>query len=37
VDVKGAEKQDLTREGLIQMFADTRKKAFENDEVLLST
>ncbi|MCF8077598.1 MAG: ATP-binding cassette domain-containing protein [Desulfotignum sp.] len=37
VDVKGVEKQDLTREALIQMFADTRKKAFESDEVLLST
>lgn len=37
VDVKGEEKQSLTREALIQMFADIRKKAFENDEVLLST
>jgi putative ABC transport system ATP-binding protein len=37
VDVKGEEKQSLTREALIQKFADIRKKAFENDEVLLST
>ncbi|MFO7988050.1 MAG: ATP-binding cassette domain-containing protein [Desulfotignum sp.] len=37
VDVKGGEKQSLTREALIQKFADIRKKAFENDEVLLAT
>ena len=37
VDVKGDEKQALTRQSLIQMFSDIRKKAFENDEVLLST
>jgi putative ABC transport system ATP-binding protein len=37
VDVKGEEKQSLTREALIQKFADIRKKDFENDEVLLST
>lgn len=37
VDVKDEEKQALTREALIQKFADVRKKAFENDEVLLST
>ncbi len=37
VDVKGGEKQCLTREALIQKFADIRKKAFENDEVLLAT
>lgn len=37
VDVKGKEKKALTRQSLIQMFTDIRKKAFENDEVLLST
>ncbi len=36
VDVRGEEKQSLTRDVLIQKFAEIRKKAFENDEVLLS-
>ena len=36
IDVCGQEKQKLTVARLLEMFADIRRKAFENDEVLLA-
>ena len=36
IDVAGEEKQQLTVSRLLEMFADIRRKDFENDEVLLS-
>jgi putative ABC transport system ATP-binding protein len=35
IDVTGAEKQKLTVPKLLEMFSNVRRKAFENDEVLL--
>ncbi len=36
IDVRGEEKQQLTKATLIQMFTDIKKQEFQNDEVLLS-
>ena len=36
IDVSGADKAKLTVPRLLEMFADIRRKDFENDEVLLS-
>jgi putative ABC transport system ATP-binding protein len=36
VDVKGDEKKLLTRQRLIDMFSEIRRKEFDNDEVLLT-
>jgi putative ABC transport system ATP-binding protein len=36
IDVSGAEKAKLTVPKLLEMFSSIRRKAFENDEVLLT-
>jgi len=36
IDVSGADKAKLTVPKLLEMFSNVRRKAFENDEVLLS-
>ena len=36
IDVSGAEKAKLTVPKLLEMFSNVRRKAFENDEVLLA-
>jgi putative ABC transport system ATP-binding protein len=36
IDIEGAEKEKLTTTKLISMFSDIRRRAFENDEILLA-